>query len=352
MRKFDEDMRKINGRRRDAERSRKQFGHGAEAREDAHMRLHRLAAAAVFIAASSYSVLAQEKVIAGLVFQQDQFFRAFQIGMETAAAEEGVTLLQANTESKPDREQSLIDTYIARGVGAIIISPIGEEASAPVLGRAAEAGIKVITYNSTIAGDVPVSFLNSSQEQLGATTGAEAKAFIEEQLGGTAKIGVLQFKSLLPEQSGARVNGFLDQVLGEGVEVVADQDAWLAENAVAVAGDIITANPDINIIYAANEGGTVGAVQAVRNAGRQGEIFVFGIDGSEQLASFLLSDDNVLQAVTAQAPYDMGYLAVKTAIAAIDEQEVDKLIIVPVTGLSRSDPDGVAAFAENLKRFQ
>lgn len=316
------------------------------------MRLMRLAAAAVLIAASSVPVLAQQKVIAGLVFQQDQFFRAFQIGMETAAKEAGVELLQANTESKPDREQSLIDTYIARGVDAIIISPIGEEASAPVLGRAAAAGIKVITYNSTIAGDVPVSFLNSSQEQLGATTGAEAKTFIAEQLGGKAKIGVLQFKSLLPEQSGARVNGFLGQVLGEGVEVVADQDAWLAENAVAVAGDIITANPDINIIYAANEGGTVGAVQAVRNAGKQGQIFVFGIDGSEQLANFLLSDDNVLQAVTAQAPYDMGYLAVQTAIAAADDKAVEKLIVVPVTGLSRKDPDAVKAFAEDLKRFQ
>ncbi len=316
------------------------------------MRFRTLVAAAALMAASGLPALAQEKTIAGLVFQQDQFFRAFQIGMETAAQEAGVTLLQANTESKPDREQSLIDTYIARGVDAIIISPIGEEASAPVLKRAADAGIKVITYNSTIAGDVPVAFLNSSQEQLGATTGGVAKAFIADHLDGKAKIGVLQFKSLLPEQSGARVKGFLDQVQGDGVEVVADQDAWLAENAVAVAGDIITANPDINIIYAANEGGTVGAVQAVRNAGKQGQIFVFGIDGSEQLANFLLSDDNVLQAVTAQAPYDMGHLAVETAIAAVDGQPVEKLIIVPVTGLSRGDPDGVKAFAESLKRFQ
>jgi len=313
---------------------------------------HLLAAAALASLLAVPAAADDPKVIAGIVFQQDQFFRAFQIGMETAAAKSGAELLQANSESKPDKEQSLINTYIARGVDAIIISPIGEEASAPVLGRAADAGIKVVTYNSTIAGDVPSAFLNSSQEQIGQTTGAAAAKFIAEKLGGKAKIGVLQFKSLLPEQSGARVNGFLSAVKGDGIEVVADQDAWLAEKAVAVAGDIITANPDINILYAANEGGTVGAVQAVRNAGKEGKIFVFGTDGSEQLANFLLAEDNILQAVTAQRPYDMGFQAVETAIAAIDGKPVEKLIIVPVQGLDRNDPEAVKAFMEDLKKYR
>src|SRR5215207_6474607 len=114
---------------------------------------HLLAAVALAGLIASPAAAEDPKVIAGIVFQQDQFFRAFQIGMETAAANAGAELLQANSESKPDKEQSLINTYIARGVDAIVISPIGEQASAPVLGRAAEAGIKVITYNSTIAGD-------------------------------------------------------------------------------------------------------------------------------------------------------------------------------------------------------
>lgn len=317
--------------------------------------MHRrtlLAAAVIAGLGIGPAAAADGKTIAGIVFQQDQFFRAFQLGMEAAAAKAGYELLQANSESKPDKEQSLINTYITRGVSAIIISPIGEEASAPVLGRAAEAGIKVITYNSTIKGDVPASFLNSSQTQIGETTGENAAKFIAEKLGGKAKIGVLQFKSLLPEQSGARVNGFLDKVKKDGVEVVADQDAWLAEKAVAVAGDIITANPDINILFAANEGGTVGAVQAVRNAGKQGQIYVFGTDGSEQLAGFLLAEDNVLQAVTAQKPYEMGVQAVDTAVAAVEGKPVEKTIIVPVQGLSRTDPATVKAFAEDLKKFK
>ena len=47
---------------------------------------------------------------------------------------------------------------------------------------------------------------------------------------GKAKIGILQFKSLLPEQSGARSQGFIDEVTKlPGVEIVSDQDAWLQD---------------------------------------------------------------------------------------------------------------------------
>ena len=90
----------------------------------------------------------------------------------------------------------------------------------------------------------------------------------------------------------------------------------------------------------------------MRNAGKEGKIFVFGTDGSEQLASFLLSPDNVLQAVTAQKPYDMGSKAVETALAAIDGKPLDKLIIIPVQGLDRNDPETIKAFVQDLKKFK
>ena len=125
------------------------------------------------------------------------------------------------------------------------------------------------------------------------------------------------------------------------VEVVAQQDAWLAEKAVAVASDILTANPDIQVIYAANEGGTIGAVQAVKKAGLEGKVYVFGIDGSEQLAKMLLDQDNVLQAVTAQQPFKVGRQAVKAANRLDRRQAGRDSVTVPVLGLNRADKAGV-----------
>jgi simple sugar transport system substrate-binding protein/ribose transport system substrate-binding protein len=308
---------------------------------------------AAVVAGLALPAAAQEMTVAGIVFQQDQFFRTIQMGMEKAAADAGVEFLSGSSESLPDKEIGLIDTYVARGVDAIVISPISADASIPALQRAVDAGVKVVTYNSTINSDLPVSYLNSNQRDLGTSTGQLAAAFVKDRLGGSARIGTLGFKALLPEISADRVDSFIEEVSkGNTIEIVAQQDAWLADKAVQVAGDMITANPDMNIIYAANEGGTVGAVQAVRNAGKQGEIFVFGIDGTLQLMDFLADPDDVLQAVTAQQPFVMGQMAVTNAVKAAKGEPVEKTVIVPVLGLSRTDPAAAAEFRAGLEAIQ
>jgi len=297
--------------------------------------------------------LAQERVVAGIVFQQDQFFRTIQLGMEAAAEAAGATLLSGSSDSRPDKEISLIDTYIARGVDAIVISPISATASIPALERAHEAGVAIVTYNSNLDADFPASYLNSNQRDLGLSTGGMAADYIAGEMGGSAVVGTLGFQALLPEISADRVDSFIETISAENdISGVGQQDAWLAEDAVRVAGDMITANPEMNVIYAANEGGTVGAVQAVRNAGKQEEIKVFGVDGTLQLIDFLLDEDNVLQAVTAQQPFVMGSMAVEAALAAADGSEVTPVVIVPVLGLSRTDPDTVAEFRAQLEAIQ
>jgi len=236
-------------------------------------------------------------------------------------------------------------------VDAIVISPVSAVASIPALMRARDKGIHIVTYNSNVDDtSIPVSYLNSAQRDLGNSTGMLAADFIASELGDKANVATLGFRALLPEISADRVDGFIEKAeAGNSINIVSQQDAWLAENAVQVAGDIITANPDLNIIYAANEGGTVGAVQAVRNAGKEGEIFVFGVDGTEQLVSFLLDGDNVLQAVTAQQPYVMGQMAVEAAIAAINDKDTEDAVIVPVLGLSRTDRPAVEEFQKYLQ---
>ena len=287
--------------------------------------------------------------IAGIVFQEDQFFRLVQYGMADAAGEAGVELLVGNSGGRPDKEIQLVNTYIARGVDAIVISPLSKTASATALKRARDRGVKVVTYNTTVEGDVPLSYIESSQSDLGAQTGEAARKYIEKRLGGKAKIALLAFKSQLPEQSNGRSDGFKEKVAAlPGVEIVAEQDAWLPEMAVKKTGDILTANTDVDIIWAANEGGTVGAVMAVKNAGRAGKVVVFGTDISDQLIGFLLSENNVLQAVTGQKPFEIGSTALRTASRAVRGQAVAPKVSMPGVLLSREDPDAVKAYRKRL----
>ena len=184
---------------------------------------------------------------------------------------------------------------------------------------------------------------------MGRQTGLVARRYIEEQLGGQAKIATLAFKSQLAEQSDARRNGFVE-VVGQlpGVEFVAEQDAWLPEMALKKAGDILTAHPEIDIIWSANEGGTVGSVMAVKNAGREGKVVVFGTDASQQLVEFMLAEDNILQALTTQTPFELGTKAMELAIAALKGQEVAAKVVMDGVLVARQDPDGVRAFGTRL----
>ncbi len=93
---------------------------------------------------------------------------------------------------------------------------------------------------------------------------------------------------LLPEKSAARVDGFLGEV-GDLVKVVDRQDAWEQDKAVTTVDGIMTAHPNVKLIYAANDGGTVGSTMAIENKGLSG-VYVFGIDASEQIASYLQND--------------------------------------------------------------
>ena len=230
-----------------------------------------------------------------------------------------------------------------------MISPLSAKASATALQRAKDAGIVVVTYNSTVEGDIPAAYIESDQGDLGRQTGLVARRYIEEQLGGRAKIATLAFKSQLAEQSAARRNGFVE-VVGQlpGVEFVAEQDAWLPEMALKKAGDILTAHPEIDILWSANEGGTVGSVMAVKNADREGQVVVFGTDASRQLVEFMLADDGILQALTTQTPFELGVKAIELAIGALKGQDVAAKVVMDGVLLARQDSAGVRAFGTRL----
>jgi ABC-type sugar transport system substrate-binding protein len=293
-----------------------------------------------------------KRKIAGIVFQEDQFFRLVTFGMRDAAAKRGVELLEANSASRPDKEIQLINTYIATGVDAIVVSPLSMKASVSALTRAKEKGIVIVTYNTTTEGDIPAAFIESDQLDLGRSTGRAAREYIEQHLGGKAKIGILGISSQAPEQGAGREGGFKEEVTKlPGVVIVATQDAWLAEQAVKKAGDILTAHPDLDILFAANEGGTVGAVMAVKNAAKAGKVVVFGTDTGEQLADFLLADDNVLQAITGQRPFEIGSMALEAAVKILNGEPVEKKVSLPGLLLTRRDPEAVRQFKVRLKEL-
>jgi ABC-type sugar transport system substrate-binding protein len=294
----------------------------------------------------------KKPTIAHIIFQDDQFFRLIFFGGREAAEKNGVELREGNSVNKLEKERQLVDTYITSKVDAICISALSTKASAETLKRAKARGLVVIAENSPVDGEPYDALIQSDQHDLGVQTGESAAKYITEKLGGKAKIAILQYKSLLPEQSGARLSGFKDALKDmPGVEFVADQDAWLPEAAVKKAGDILTAHPDLNMIWAANEGGTLGATLAIKNSGRAGKVVVFGTDVGEQMLGFLRSPDDILQATTAQQPFKIGTTAIETALKVLHKEPVEKIVILKGQHLTRSKMDEIDAYEKQLKEW-
>lgn len=292
--------------------------------------------------------------VAGVVFQEDQFMMLMQMGYQAAADHYGVTCMLSNTNNDQAKEAELINTYVTQGIDGIAISPLNETSSIQTLKMANEKGLEIAVGNTQLK-DAPFvcGGFTSDNYNLGELTGKEARKYIEDKLGGKAKIAIVEYKSLLPEQSTARRTGFVDQLEGLDVEIVADQDAWLQDTAIQVVGDILTANESkggIDMIWAANDGGTIGATMAVKNAGKAGTTVVFGTDAAEQQAAFIQSDDNILQCVTGQDPYTIGYNTMEVLIKAImgEEASYGKEVVVPGIVLTRDDIPAVQAFEKDL----
>jgi simple sugar transport system substrate-binding protein/ribose transport system substrate-binding protein len=282
-----------------------------------------------------------------VVFQDDQFMNSMVQGFTDAGEKYGVKVVTANTNNDQAKEAELIQTYIAQGVNGIAIAALSKDASIANLKEAADKGIKVAITNMSISDP---SFLaggfTSDDRSNGKIVGEHAAEYIKEKLGGKAEVAIVDFDNQLPDQSKARYGGFEDGLKEAGVEynVVAHQSANLQEDALAKTSDMLTAHPEIQVIFASNEGGTIGAAMAVKQAGLAGKVHVFGYDGSDQLTSMILSGDDILLGVVAQDPYSQGYRAVEALAKALKGETVaeqGKMTIVPGTYLSTSDLEAV-----------
>ena len=298
-----------------------------------------------------------KKLIAGMVFQEDQFFKLLSAGYEAAAKDLGYEIQLTNTNNDQSKETEALNTYAAQGVVGVAISPLNTQVSPAAVEDAHNAGMEIAICNAAIdAFPYAVASFSADNVSFCKQTGEAAVKFIQEhyEADRTLKIGIVQFKTQIPEQSADRVNGFFSALDEAGVkyEIVSDQDAWLQDMAVETAGDMISANPDLDIIYAANDGGTVGSVMAVENAGKAGQIFVFGTDGSEQIVSLLKADTNILQAVTAQDAFQIGYSTVEALINKLEGKTVEgagNTNIVPGIPLVRGEDSALDTYLSDLQ---
>lgn len=309
-----------------------------------------VAIAAIALGMATAAQAQDKRVIGGVVFQSDTFMQTFQDGMQAAADKAGAQLILANSETDLNKEAGILDDLTVRGINALVISTFSADGSVAALSKIVKAGIPVVCANTCVREDARqgiVSFLATKNIDLGLKTGEAAAAYIKAKLGGNAKIGILNCDTF-PEACLPRKEGFLKALKDAGVtyEVVSDQTGFLADKALPIAEAMLEANPQINIMWSANEGGTTAEVLAVQSADIGDQVKVFGTDMSGQLAGFLKADNDILQAVTGQAPFQLGYEAVQTALDALDKKPVPADKTVATILFQRGDDARIDSFVK------
>lgn len=182
-------------------------------------------------------------------------------------------------EQDVGKQMELVEQMIASGVDAIVITPTDSKALAPVCKRAMDAGIVVVNidnkFDEAVLKDIGITipFVGPDNRK-----GAKAVAeYAVTKLQPGDPVAVIEG---VPTAFNAqqRKLGFEDALNAAGVKIVTSQSAgWEMNEATNVVGAIITEHPEIKAFICANDSMALGAVAALRAAGKD-EVLVTGYD--------------------------------------------------------------------------
>lgn len=287
-----------------------------------------------------------------IMLQGDTYYQGIQSGLEAAVKADSGSVTTGLSNNDPATEAQVAQNMIQSKVDAILMQPAGGDASIATMKSIKAAGITLICYgNCTDSALDPANadgVIQSDNTALGTATGEVAAKYFEGKSLTTPKIAILNCD--IASACKLRKAGFKKALEGAGIhaDFVTDQEAYLADKATPVAGDILTAHGDIDAFWASNDGGSVGATVAVKQAGKS--LPVFGTDISTQLAKMLLDSDDLLQVTTGQDPVKTAQGAYEMAKKVHDGGKVDPHEVeLPGIRYDRAEPTTINAFIANAK---
>ncbi len=283
------------------------------------------------------------------------FFVQLSAGAQEEADRLGVELVVSDPKEDVNAQVTELENFINGGFDGFVVTAIDPAAIAPVAKEALDKGMYVVAHTSDLGEENQTALVWAVEYDMGHTLGLQAgewaKAHIPE--GETLKVGVLNYR-IIPQviQREEGILAGIREMFGENVEVVGSELAGDPTQGLTAAETWLQANPDMQMIVGINDGGALGAYQAVIAADKNdpGTFFVGGIDATpEALAA--IQEGGAYQATVDQQPKEMGALCVRTLVAAIrgePYESVNAIKLAPVNASNVAEFIGgdAAALAE------
>ncbi|MBQ8307054.1 MAG: sugar ABC transporter substrate-binding protein [Blautia sp.] len=255
------------------------------------------------------------------------------------AEENGAELLISDAQSDPSNQMTAVENFIESDCDVIVIQALDPASMSEKAKEAMDKGIKVIAYG--IGLDNCDVWYKNDNTVTGTAIGEMAAKWVNDQLGGSANVCVIGFSMMdvLLERSEAIKAAMENTCTGE-VNFVAEFDAIDAATGMSSMESALAAHPEINCVVSISDGSAIGAYEAAKAKGYDGDDFgVFGSDLS------LVAVQYILDGTTYRGTVDVDNLVsgpktVEIALNLVNGGEQEDVVVmgcVPVTAENAED---------------
>jgi ribose transport system substrate-binding protein len=258
------------------------------------------------------------------------FWQSIHAGAEKGAQEVGATVIWRGPLREDDRASQIseVEGFITRGVSGIALAPLDEAALALPVTDAQRAKIPVVIFDSGLKGSDFVSFVATDNRKGGRMAGEH----VAKRLNDKGKVILIRYAEG-HDSTTQREEGFLEALKDhKGIEILSSNQYAGAdvEGAYKKSEALLSnyRNGDgslgVDAIFCVNESTTFAMMRVLQDHGWAGKTKFVGFDASENLVKGL--ESGAIDALVVQDPVKMGYLAVKTLVAHIKGEPVEKRI--------------------------
>ena len=253
------------------------------------------------------------------------WYDAILVGVKAAVAdfaEKGVEIdYEWYGPVQPDAQDQVnsIETAAGQDWDMILVDVNQESLTKAAIQEAMSAGKKVGLFASSDIPDSGRDFFVGNTDNYGDGAAIAEAVFKKMQEEGKTQVAILS-GTIGAKSHEERLQGFKDMAEEYGIEIVDEQrDDDSVEKAVSITEAWLQTYPDLGGILCNNMSNPVGACQAVKDAGKAGDIIIGGMDHDLRTLNYL--EDGSLYCACVQNCYDMGYKAVYEAVRCIDGEE-------------------------------
>jgi ABC-type sugar transport system substrate-binding protein len=281
------------------------------------------AAGAVLLASLLTASAADSKLIVAMLPKSkgNAYFISCKAGADKAAKELGIQLLfDGPTDSNAAKQNEIVENWITLGVDVIAVAAENKEGISTALRKAQKQGIKVLTYDADAMADARSFFVNQATPQgIGQTLMDEAARLVGAEGEFAMIVGSLTAANQREWQK--YVEARLKEKFPKMKLVAVRPCDDLKDKAQSEATALLSANPKLKLIMAICSPGVPGAAEAVKQAGKTGQVKVMGLGLPNENKRYVHA--GVTDSVILWNTGDLGYLTIYAG-AALAKDELKK----------------------------